>query len=92
MKANADLLSIAQLPPGHDPGACYGVATAALQRWHLAIRYFGSDGGLGDAAGTNTTSIARAGVITSVLRHSYHGAGEHGHSPLTQAVPWPSAP
>ena len=41
MEAIADLLSIARLPPGHDPGAGYGVATAARQRWHLAIRHFG---------------------------------------------------
>ena len=40
-----DLLSIARLPPGHNPGAGYGVATAARQRWHLAIRHFGSFGG-----------------------------------------------
>ena len=43
--AVADLLSIARLPPGHDPGAGYGVATAARQRWHLAIRHFGLFGG-----------------------------------------------
>ena len=36
-----NLLSIARLPPGHDPGAGYGVATAARQRWHVAIRHFG---------------------------------------------------
>ena len=41
----ADLLSIARLPPGHDPGVDYGVATAARQRWHLAIRHFGFFGG-----------------------------------------------
>ena len=29
VEAIADLLSIARLPPGHDPGAGYGVATAA---------------------------------------------------------------
>ena len=45
VEAIADLLSIAQLPPGHDPGAGYGVATAARQRWHLAIRHFGLFGG-----------------------------------------------
>ena len=33
MEAIADLLSIARLPPGHDPGTGYGVATAARQRW-----------------------------------------------------------
>ena len=43
--AIADLLSIARLPPGHDPGADRGVATAARQRWHLAIRHFGLFGG-----------------------------------------------
>ena len=37
VEAIADLLSIARLPPGHDPGADYGVATAARQRWHLAF-------------------------------------------------------
>ena len=31
-EAIADLLSIARLLPGHDPGAGYGVATAARQR------------------------------------------------------------
>ena len=41
MEAIADLLLITWLPPGHDPGACYGVATAALQLQHLAIRHFG---------------------------------------------------
>ena len=41
VEAIADLLSIALLPPVHDPGAGYGVVTAARQRWHLAIRYFG---------------------------------------------------
>ena len=41
VEAVADLLLIARLPPGHDPGAGYGVATAARQLWHLAIRYFG---------------------------------------------------
>ena len=45
VEAIADLLSIARLPPGHDPGAGYNVATAALQRWHLAIRHFGLFGG-----------------------------------------------
>ena len=45
MEAIADLLSIALLPPGHDPGAGCGVATAARQRWHLAIRHFGLFGG-----------------------------------------------
>ena len=45
VEAIADLLSIALLPPGHDPGAGYGVATAAWQRWHLAIRHFGLFGG-----------------------------------------------
>ena len=45
VEAIAGLLSIARLPPGHDPGACYGVATAARQRWHLAIRHFGLFGG-----------------------------------------------
>ena len=45
VEAIADFVSIAQLPPGHDPGAGYGVATAARQRWHLAIRYFGLFGG-----------------------------------------------
>ena len=40
-----DLLSIARLPLGHDPGASYRVATAALQRWNLAIRRFGLFGG-----------------------------------------------
>ena len=46
VEAIVDLLSIARLPPGHDPGAGYGVATAVRQRWHLAIRYFGLFGGL----------------------------------------------
>ena len=34
-------------PPGHrdHPGVDYGVATAARQRWHLAIRHFGLFGG-----------------------------------------------
>ena len=41
VEAIASLLSIVRLPPGHDPGAGYGVATAARQRWHLAIRHFG---------------------------------------------------
>ena len=50
VEAIADLLSIARLPPGHDPGAGYGVATAARQRWHLAIRHFGLFGGLLAAA------------------------------------------
>ena len=50
VEAIADLLSIARLPPGHDPGAGYGVATAARQRWHLAIRYFGLFGCLLAAA------------------------------------------
>ena len=45
VEAVADLLSIARLPPGHDPGAGCGVATAARQRWHLAIRHFGLFGG-----------------------------------------------
>ena len=45
VEATADLLSIARLPPGHDPGAGCGVATAARQRWHLAIRHFGLFGG-----------------------------------------------
>ena len=45
VEAIAGLLSIARLPPGHDLGAGYGVATAARQRWHLAIRYFGLFGG-----------------------------------------------
>ena len=45
VEAIADLLSIARLPPGHDPGAGYGVATAARHRWHLAIRHFGLLGG-----------------------------------------------
>ena len=45
VEAIAGLLSIARLPPGHDPGAGYGVATAARQRWHLAIRHFGLIGG-----------------------------------------------
>ena len=45
VEAIADLLSIARLPPGHDPGADCGVATAARQRWHLAIRHFGLFGG-----------------------------------------------
>ena len=45
VEAIADLLSIARLPPEHDPGAGYGVATAARQRWHLAIRNFGLFGG-----------------------------------------------
>ena len=45
VEAISDLLTIARLPPGHDPGADYGVATAARQRWHLAIRYFGLFGG-----------------------------------------------
>ena len=40
VEAIAVLLSIARLPPGHDPGADYGVATAARQRWHLAIIHF----------------------------------------------------
>ena len=40
-----DLLSIARLQPRHDPGAGYGVATAARQQWHLAIRYFVLFGG-----------------------------------------------
>ena len=50
MESIADLLSLARLPPGHDPGAGCGVATAALQRWHLAIRHFGLLGGLVAAA------------------------------------------
>ena len=29
----------------YDPGADCGVATAARQRWHLAIRHFGLFGG-----------------------------------------------
>ena len=37
VEAIADLLSIARIPPGHDPGADYGVAMTAGQRWHLAI-------------------------------------------------------
>ena len=41
MEAIADLFSIARLPPEHDPGANYGVATVARQPWHLAIRNFG---------------------------------------------------
>ena len=41
VEAIADLSSIARLPPGHDPGASYGVATAARQQWHLAIIHFG---------------------------------------------------
>ena len=45
VEAIAELLSIARLPPGHDPGAGCGVATAARQRWHLAIRHFGLFGG-----------------------------------------------
>ena len=45
MEAIADLLSIARLPPGHDPSAGCGVAKAARQRWHLAIRHFGLIGG-----------------------------------------------
>ena len=45
VEAIADLLSITRLPPGHDPGAGCGVATAARQRWHLAIRHFGLFGG-----------------------------------------------
>ena len=45
VEAIADLLSIARLPPGHDPGTDCGVATAARQRWHLAIRHFGLFGG-----------------------------------------------
>ena len=45
VEAIADLLSIARLPPGHDPGAGCGVVTAARQRWHLAIRHFGLFGG-----------------------------------------------
>ena len=45
VEAIADLLSIARLPPGHDASADCGVATAALQRWHLAIRHFGLFGG-----------------------------------------------
>ena len=45
VEAIADLLSLARLPPGHDPGAGCGVATAARQRWHLAIRHFGLFGG-----------------------------------------------
>ena len=45
VEAIADLLYIARLPPRHDPGADCGVATAARQRWHLAIRHFGLFGG-----------------------------------------------
>ena len=45
VEAIADIFSIARLPPGHDPGADCGVATAARQRWHLAIRHFGFFGG-----------------------------------------------
>ena len=50
VEAIADLLSIAWLPPGHDPGADCGVATAARQRWHLAITHFGLFGGPSAAA------------------------------------------
>ena len=50
VEAITDLLSTARLPPGHDPGADNGVATAARQRWHLAIRHFGLFGGLVAAA------------------------------------------
>ena len=50
VEAIVDLLSIARLPPGHDPGAGCGVATAARQRWHLAIRLFGLFWGLLAAA------------------------------------------
>ena len=45
VEAIEDLLSIARLPPEHDPGAGCGVATAARQRWHLSIRHFGLFGG-----------------------------------------------
>ena len=45
-----------RLPPGHDPGAGYGVETASLQMWHLAIRHFGLFGGPVAAANDYLTS------------------------------------
>ena len=68
MVAIADLLSIAQLPPGHDPGAGYGVATAARQRWHLGIRHFGLFGGrlaaANDYSPMKKTNASTPGVPT----------------------------
>ena len=61
MEVIADLLSIARLPPGHDPGAGYGVATAARQRWHLAIIHFGLFGGPVAAANDESRANERTG-------------------------------
>ena len=42
VEAIASLLSIAWMPPGHDPGASHDMATAVLQLWILAIGHFGT--------------------------------------------------
>ena len=37
MEAIVDLLSIARLPPGHDPGPGYGVATAGTWPFDILV-------------------------------------------------------
>ena len=94
MEAIAVLLSIARLPPGHDPGACYGVATAAQQRWHLAIRHFGLFGGPLAAANdwrtsepTNDTCARPSGRDDAAGARPGHGDhGGHGRPRRSRPV------
>ena len=80
MEAIADLLSIARLPPGHDLGAGYGVATAARQRWHLKITYFGLFGGP-VAASNDERSGSGGDAVEAIADLSSIATLPPGHDP-----------
>ena len=82
VEAIADLLSISRLPPGHDPGVGYGVATAARQRWHLAIRHFGLFGGPLAAANDSRAygRTIREHEQAAETAPPGHGPADHGRS------------
>ena len=80
VEAIADLLSIARLPPGHDLGAGYGVATAARQRWHLKITYFGLFGGP-VAASNDERSGSGGDAVEAIADLSSIATLPPGHDP-----------
>ena len=93
VEAIADLLSIARLLPGHDPGAGHGVATVARQLWQLAIRYFALFGGPVAAANDELTDERTNDTCAGTSRRdctagarpsgSTSGHGGHGQSLLS---------
>ena len=92
VEAIADLLSIARLPPGHDPGAgyrWYGVAMAVRQRLHLAIRPCNLFGSPIAAANDERTCAAGAHERADETARPGHGPRRHlgGSRRITAITP-----